>query len=232
MVAGTVVIVGGTQGLGRVLAEKFAAEGKSVVITGRDQARTAAVAGEISPAVRAVALDLTDPHSIAAALTGIEDVDHVVLAAIERDHNHVREYNIAGAIRLATLKLVGYTEVLHALHTAMHDSSSVLLFGGLAKDRPYPGSTTVTAVNGAVTTMVRTLAIELAPVRVNALHPGIVGDSPAWVDNAAVLEAVIKRTPTGRLITMDEVTDAALFLLKNGAVNGVNLDVDGGWVIL
>ncbi len=93
------------------------------------------------------------------------------------------------AIRLATLKLVGYTEVLHCLCTRMHDDTSVLLFGGLAKDRPYPGSTTVTSVNGAVTTMVRTLATELAPVRVNALHPGVVGDSPAWINATEFLGA-------------------------------------------
>jgi NAD(P)-dependent dehydrogenase (short-subunit alcohol dehydrogenase family) len=232
MAPGTVVIVGGTQGLGRALAEKFAASGNSVVITGRNLERAQAVAAEISPGVRGVALDLTQPDSIAAALHGIENLDHVVLSAIDRDANSVREYNIARAISLVTLKLVGYTEVLHCLHKAMHDTSSALLYGGLAKDRPYPGSTTVTAVNGAVTTMVRTLATELAPIRVNALHPGIVGDSPAWVDNAAMLEAVAKRTPIGRLVTMEEVTDAALFLLRNGAVNGVNLDVDGGWVIL
>jgi NAD(P)-dependent dehydrogenase (short-subunit alcohol dehydrogenase family) len=232
MAPGAVVIVGGTQGLGRALAEKFAASGNSVVITGRSLERAQAVAAEISPAVRGVALDLTQPELIAAALAGIENVDHVVLSAIDRDANTVRNYNIAGAISLVTLKLVGYTEVLHCLHEAMHDTSSALLYGGLAKDRPYPGSTTVTAVNGAVTTMVRTLATELAPIRVNALHPGIVGDSPAWEGNTAMLEAVLKRTPTGRLITMEEVTDAALFLLRNGAVNGVNLDVDGGWVIL
>ena len=105
-----------------------------------------------------------------------------MLAAIERDANSVRDYDIERAIRLATLKLVGYTEVLHCLHPRMHDDTSVLLFGGLAKDRPYPGSTTVTSVNGAVTTMVRTFATELAPVRVNAIHPGIVGDSPAWAE--------------------------------------------------
>jgi NAD(P)-dependent dehydrogenase (short-subunit alcohol dehydrogenase family) len=148
------------------------------------------------------------------------------------DANTVREFDVEPAIRLATLKLVGYAEVLHCLHTRMHDHTSVLLFGGLAKDRPYPGSTTVTSVNGAVTTMVRTFAIELAPVRVNALHPGIVGDSPAWVGNAEMLERVLARTPTGRLVTMDEVTDAALFLLQNTAVNGVNLAVDGGWVMV
>ena len=114
----------------------------------------------------------------------------------------------------------------------MHDVTSVLLFGGLAKDRPYPGSTTVTAVNGAVETMVRTFATELAPVRVNALHPGIVGDSPQWVNAAEMLERVKARTPTGRLPTMDDIAGAAMFLLHNPAVNGVNLPVDGGWVIL
>jgi NAD(P)-dependent dehydrogenase (short-subunit alcohol dehydrogenase family) len=159
-------------------------------------------------------------------------VDHVVLAAIERDSNTVKDYDVGRALRLATLKLVGYTEVLHCLHPGMHDETSVLMFGGLAKDRPYPGSTTVTSVNGAVTTMVRTFAIELAPVRVNALHPGIVGDSPTWVNASEMLANVKARTPTGRLITMDQVTDAAVFLLENRAVNGVNLEVDAGWMML
>jgi NAD(P)-dependent dehydrogenase (short-subunit alcohol dehydrogenase family) len=229
---GAVVIVGGTSGLGRRLAEKYAAEGRSVVITGRDAARAEAVAGEISDAARGVALELTEPYDIAACLDRLGAVDRVVLAAIDRDSNTVRDYDAERALRLATLKLVGYTEVLHCLHPAMHDESAVLMFGGLAKDRPYPGSTTVTAVNGAVTTMVRTFAIELAPVRVNALHPGIVGDSPMWKDAAEMLANVKARTPTGRLITMDEVTDAAVFLLENRAVNGVNLAVDGGWMML
>jgi NAD(P)-dependent dehydrogenase (short-subunit alcohol dehydrogenase family) len=230
MAAATVVIVGGTQGLGRRLAERFADSAGEVVITGRQLERAQDVAREIGPTVRGVALDLTDPHAICECFGGVERVDHVVLAAIERDANTVRDYDVALAIRLATLKLVGYTEVLHTLCHTMHDETSVLLFGGLAKERPYPGSTTVTSVNGAVETMVRTFAIELAPVRVNALHPGIVGDSPAWANNAAMLDAVVKRTPTGRTVTMDEVIDAALFLLRNRAVNGVNLNVDGGWV--
>jgi NAD(P)-dependent dehydrogenase (short-subunit alcohol dehydrogenase family) len=229
---GAVVIVGGTSGLGRRLAEKYAARGRPVVITGRDAARAEAVAGEISDGARGVALELCEPNAIAPCLDAIGAVDRVVLAAIDRDANTVKDYDAAGALRLATLKLVGYTEVLHCLHPAMHDESAVLLFGGLAKDRPYPGSTTVTAVNGAVTTMVRTFAIELAPVRVNALHPGIVGDSPMWRDAAEMLANVKTRTPTGRLITMDEVTDAAVFLLENKAVNGVNLAVDGGWMML
>jgi NAD(P)-dependent dehydrogenase (short-subunit alcohol dehydrogenase family) len=231
MAAGATLIVGGTRGIGRRLAEQFARRGRVVVITGRDRAHAESVAREIGSSTRAVALDLTEPDQIASALEPVGPVDHVVLAAIERDSNTVREYDVQRAIRLATLKLVGYTEVLHCLCPRMHASTSVLLFGGLAKERPYPGSTTVTSVNGAVTTMVRTLATELAPVRVNALHPGVVGDSPAWVNATAFLEQVKERTPTGRLVTMDEVTDAARFLLENTAVNGVNLAVDGGWVM-
>jgi NAD(P)-dependent dehydrogenase (short-subunit alcohol dehydrogenase family) len=232
MAEGAVVIVGGTSGLGRELARQFAERGREVVITGRDAERADAVAKEIGGNTSGAGFDLAEPHGISGALNGVGPVDHIVLAAIERDTNSVREYDIARAIRLATLKLVGYTEVLHCLHAQLHDDSSVLLFGGLAKERPYPGSTTVTSVNGAVETMVRTLAIELAPARVNALHPGIVGDSPYWEGNAGMLEAVKSRTPTGRLVTMEDVTGAALFLLENRSVNGVNLAVDGGWLML
>jgi NAD(P)-dependent dehydrogenase (short-subunit alcohol dehydrogenase family) len=229
---GMVVIVGGTSGLGRRLAETFAACGDEVLITGRDSSRAQSVAAEIGDRVRGCGFDLAEPHAIAGSLDGTHNVKHLVLAAIERDSNSVRDFDLDGAVRLATLKLVGYTEVLHCLHSQMDESSSVLLFGGLAKDRPYPGSTTVTSVNGAVSTMVRTFATELAPVRVNAIHPGIVGDSPAWEGNAAMLEQVKARTPTGRLVAMDDVVGACLFLLQNPSVNGVNLPLDGGWVML
>ena len=127
---------------------------------------------------------------------------------------------------------MGYTEVVHVLADRLTDDASILLFGGLALRRPYPGSTTVTTVNGGVTGAVHTLAVELAPIRVNAIHPGIVGDSPAWAGKPeAVLEAVRSRTPLGRLVTMEEIVDASTFLLENGAVNGVNLEVDGGWLL-
>lgn len=228
----TTLIIGGTRGIGRHLAELCVRRGDAVVISGRDAAVARSIAREIGDSVSGVGLDLTAPTELDGALRGIDRVDRVVLSAIERDFNTIRDYSVDRAIRLATLKLVGYSEVLHCLSSRMQADSAVLLFGGLAKDRPYPGSTTVTSVNGAITTMVRTFAVELAPVRVNALHPGIVGDSPAWVENAEMLARVKERTPTGRLVTMDDIVDAALFLLDNRSVNGVNLAVDGGWVIL
>jgi len=144
----------------------------------------------------------------------------------------VDDYDIDAALRLVTLKLVGYTAVIHALRPRLHADSSILMFGGLARDRPYPGSTTVTTVNGGVTSLVNTLVTELAPVRINAVHPAIVGDSPQWVDMPAERrQALVDRTPTGRLVTMADVVNASRFLLENRAMNGINLRVDGGWML-
>ena len=230
---GCALIVGGTSGIGLDLAKKLATRGGEVVISGRDLARTQAIAAQVGGNTRGIALDLTQPEKLAAQLAGLGKVRSLVIAAIERDENSVKNYNIASAIRLVTLKLVGYTEVIHALASRFTANASVVLFGGLAKERPYPGSTTVTTVNGGITTMVHTLAIELAPVRFNAVHPGVIGDTPAWAGKPPeVLERIRVRTPIGRLASSKDVVDSVLFLLENQSVNGVNLNVDGGWLLM
>lgn len=223
-----VVVIGGTYGIGREIARHRAARGDEVVLTGRDADRAADVATEVG-AARGLALDLSRPHGIAGALTDVGPVDHLVLVGVTRDHNRVADYDIDAALHLVTLKLVGYTEVVHALRTRLHDDSSLVVFGGQAKERPYPGATTVATVNAGVTGLVHTLATELAPIRVNAVHPGVVGDSPFW--SGRPLGALIDRTPTGRLATMRDVVDAVDFLLGNRSVNAVNLNVDGGWLL-
>lgn len=227
---GAVLIVGGTGGLGRELASHYAKQGREVIISGRDETRCEQIASELGESVSSIAFDLADPESIAGALSGVGPVDKLVLSAIARDNNPIREYDIPSAVMLATMKLVGYTETIHTLLDRLSDDSSVVLFGGRAKDRPYPGSTTVTAVNGAISTMITTFAVELAPIRFNAIHPGIVGDSPYWVDKP--LDAVVARTPTKRLATMEDVVDATVFLLENRSVNGINLYVDSGWLMM
>lgn len=230
MAEGAVLVVGGTGGLGREVARHYVDKGNDVVISGSDRARTQSVAAELGADVKGLGFDLAEPANIAEALSNVGPVARLVLASIARDNNPVKEYDFAGAISLTTMKLVGYTQTIHTLLDRFSDHTSVVMFGGRAKDRPYPGSTTVTTVNGGVSSLIRTLAIELAPVRFNAIHPGIVGDSPYWKDKP--LEAVLARTPTGKLTTTADVVDATVFLLENPAVNGVNLYVDGGWMLM
>ncbi|MFD0663775.1 SDR family oxidoreductase [Thermocatellispora tengchongensis] len=178
---------------------------------------------------RGIPLDLTAPGALAAALADVGEVDRLALVAVDRDRNTVADYDHARARHLTTLKLVGYTEVVHTLARRLSEDAAVLLFGGAAREWPYPGSTTVSIVNGGITGMVATLAAELAPVRVNAIHPGMVADTPYWAGGAEVLEAAKHRMLTGRIPTMADVVEASVFLLENPAVNAVNLPVDGGW---
>ncbi|MGD0439419.1 MAG: SDR family oxidoreductase [Acidimicrobiales bacterium] len=223
------VVVGGSSGLGLVIAQRFAIRGDEVVITGRDATKADSVAKQIGSGTLGLALDLSEPESIEDALEGIREVDNLVITAIEQAVNSLRDFDIGQAIRSVTVKLVGYTEVVRVLHTRFTADASVVLFGGLAKDRPYPGSTMVTTFNGGVSGLVRTLAVEIAPHRVNALHPGIVGDSPKWRD--VPNHPHIPRTPIGRLVTMAEIADATEFLLRNKGVNAHDLVVDGGLLV-
>jgi NAD(P)-dependent dehydrogenase (short-subunit alcohol dehydrogenase family) len=224
------MVVGGTAGLGREIAKHYAKSGREVLITGRDTDRAKAVAAEIGGDTRGLGFDLAQPEEIAGALADVGPVDSLVLSAVDRDQNSVPDFDIAAARHLVTLKLVGYTAVVNALRSRLSAAGSILLFGGQARVRPYPGSTTVTTVNAGVTGLVRTFAVELAPIRVNAIHPGIVVDSPYWKDKpAAVLEGFRAPTLTGRLATMDDIMGAVVFLLENPSVNDVSLVVDGGW---
>lgn len=230
----TILVAGGSSGIGLELAKNLVAGGDNVILTSRDQDKAEQIAAQIGDGATGIALDVSEPEGIADQLAGVGRLDGVVMAAIERDANTAREYDIARARRLITLKLVGYTETIHALLDRLEPSvdTGIVLFGGRAKDAPYPGSTTVSTINGGVDGLMNTLALELAPIRVNSLHPGIIGDSPFWAGKPeGVLAGYESRTPGGKLATMEDVVDATKFLLFNRGVSANSLNVDRGWRI-
>ena len=222
----TSVIVGGSRGLGRFIAERFVERGDDVIVTSRSAEQANKVATELGGRARGLPLDLSQPTSIANALADIADVDNLVITATASPPNTLRDFSISDAITAVTVKLVGYTETVRVLHDRLTENAAVVIFGGVAIDRPYPGSTMVTAHNGGISALARTLAIEIAPHRVNAIHPGIVGDSPRWRDLPD--HPALSRTPTGRLATMADVADATEFLLRNAAINAQDLNLSGG----
>ena len=226
---GSVLIVGGTSSLGLEVAQHYAEQGRDVVLTGLHGAGAAKIAADLGGSVRGIGLDLAEPAGVGDALADVGPVDRLILSGIKRDTNNIAAFDVAAALELVTIKLVGYTQVIHTLLSRLAGGASILLFGGMARIRPYAGSTMVSTVNAGVLGMVRTLSVELAPIRVNSIHPAIVSDSPFWSNQPEVLETVRARTLAGRLPTMSDVVDAAAFLLENPAVNGVDLVLDGGW---
>jgi NAD(P)-dependent dehydrogenase (short-subunit alcohol dehydrogenase family) len=226
---GAVVVVGGTRAIGLEVARHYAEAGSPVVITGRSRESVDAGLADLPAGVDGVVFDLAEPAAIGAALADVGPVRRLVLVAIDRDANSVADYSIERAVRLVTLKLVGFTQVVVSLRERFTDDASLVLFGGMAKERPYPGSTTVSTVNGGIVGLTRTLVEELKPLRVSSIHPGIVGDSPFWAEKPAAVENYRSQTPTGRLARMQDIVGATVFLLENEAMNGVELMVDGGW---
>ena len=227
--SGSVVIVGGTRAIGLEIARHYVESGADVILTGRDQENIDTAVAELGGRARGVRFDLAEPTTIAAALADVGPVRRLVLVAIDRDSNTIDDYDIERAIRLVTLKLVGYTEVIHTLRPRLTEDASIVMFGGMAKERPYPGSTTVSTVNGGVVGLSRSLVSELRPLRINTIHPGIVGDSPYWNGKPAAVAHAASQTPTGKLARMVDVVGAVVFLLENEAMNGFELMVDGGW---
>ena len=225
------MIVGGSKGIGLAIAKSLAARGETVIVTSRDWGRAEAAAREIGGGATGIALDLAEPEGIAAALAGPTQIDHLVIGAFETAPNPVKSFAVPGATRLTTIKLVGYVETIHALLPRLAPGAAIVLIGGQAREFPYPGGAMVGTVNGGITAMVRALSLELGPVRVNAVHPGIVVDSPRWTGAPELAERVRGRTPSGKRATMADCAGAVHFLLDNPAVNGVNLAVDGGFGI-
>ena len=126
----SLLVVSGTQGIGFEIARRYAGEGWSVVLTGRDESEAKSVAEELGGDTRGIALDLSEPEHVAAALADVTGIDHVVLSAISRDRNTIADYDIAGARYLAIMKLVGYTAVVSAMRDRHAEDGSVVLFGG------------------------------------------------------------------------------------------------------
>ncbi|HYA72675.1 MAG TPA: SDR family oxidoreductase [Roseiarcus sp.] len=228
-----IVIIGGTSGLGFSIAQAADALGAKVTIAGRGAERAAEIARSISPRAAGVHIDLEDSSSIDQALADREPIDHLVLTPVYGINQSIKDLKVEEASRAARIKIVAFAEIVSKALPRLKPTSSIVLFGGMAKAKPYPGSTMVTVVNGGMIGMARTLAVELAPIRVNGISPGVVEDSPRWrkrIQEGAgpAVEAMRARTPTRRLTTTEDVVHGVFFLLDNRAANGIDLELDGG----
>jgi len=228
----TAVIAGGSEGIGFAIASHYAALGWNVLLTSRDSDRAGTAAERVGHGAVGRSMDVRDPASVRDALGVLDVIDRLVMCAVVRDHNSIGQFDPVSATDNVTIKMIGSLNVVSAAAGRLPHDGSILLLGGAAKDRPHEGSTTMTPVCAAVAGIVRALCVELAPIRVNGLHPGAIGDSARWQRRPeAERELMRSQTLTRRLATMSDIVGAAAFLLENQSLNAVNLTVDGGWLL-
>jgi len=230
----TVVILGGSSGIGLATAQAALAAGAKLIITGRSRERLEAARVKLQADVRTVALDVTEEAGTRALFAGFERVDHVFITA------GMVTFDPKLAPASDTLRPALDQRFWGALYAAKYAATkmgaggSITFMSGTTAIRPLPGASVATASCGAVEAFARSLALDLAPVRVNTIQPGLV-DTP-FLDllgdrRQAIIDDYSRRLPVGRPGRPEEIADAVLFLMRNQFVTGITLTVDGGGVL-
>lgn len=226
-----VVVVGGSSGIGRSTAEMAKREGAEVVIASRNAERLAGVAEEIG--ATAIAADVTSDDSVAKLFADCGPVDHVVVTAAQLRTGPFKTVPMADVRATLESKLWGAWRVARAAQ--IRPGGSLTLVTGYLSVRPRPNSAIVSVANGALESLARALALELAPVRVNAVSPGIV-DTPirAAMPEAARLDMLAKTAaalPVGRVGLGEDIARQILAFMQNGFATGAIVYLDGGALV-
>jgi len=228
----TVVVVGGTSGIGLSTAIQAKAAGAKVIVVGVDRDRAAQAAAEHGfDGWRAA--DVTNGQAIEAALADIPHVDHLVLLAGTFVAGKVMDADVAYLRRAFDERIWAAVTTIRALGDRLASDASITLISGMLADRPNAyGTAILAAASAAMEAFARGLALELAPRRVNTLSPGTT-DTPLLHRTLgdgrdAYVAGLTQKLPLRRLGTPEEVGAAVVFLMSNGFMNGETLHIDGG----
>ena len=227
----TVLVVGRGSGLAHAIALAALDAGAHVVVAGRNQ-ETLPAAYASEPGIGTEVVDLTDEASIAALGERLGSVDHVVSTASARARGRLADLD-RDAIRLSfDTKVIGPLMLAKHLTPRMNEGGSFVIFSGVAAAKIAVGTLGVAITNAAADTLPRSLALELAPIRVNAISPGVI-DTGAWdalgeQGKADYFAGISVCNPARRIGTAEDIAQGVLFALTNSFLTGQTLHIDGG----
>ncbi|NUW44985.1 SDR family oxidoreductase [Nonomuraea rhodomycinica] len=225
------VVVGAGSHTGRAIAKAASAAGATVVLAGPDLRKLEWTAGELSGPCEVHRLDLSDEGSIADFAGRLGRFDHLVSTAAIPANGPLKDLDLAQVQRALSAKVIGPLLIAKHLSGQVSEHGSFTFFSGVVAWRPAPARTVMATTNGALAFLVQALAVEIAPIRVNAVSPGIV-DTGAWdgmgADKAAFLRGVAERNPARRVGSPEDLVKAVFYAMDNPYVTGTVLHVDGG----
>ncbi|MFE5288248.1 SDR family oxidoreductase [Nocardia sp. NPDC056611] len=228
-----VVIMGGSSGIGEATAAVFAAAGAEVVITGRDRAKLDAAVARIGGDTTGHAVDAADQAEVYAFFAGLGTLDHLVISVSgSAGSGPFAELGLDQLAAGFDGKFWPQVRVLKAALPHLDSHGSVTLVTAASARSAFPGTAGLAAINGGLNAMVAPLAVELAPLRINAVAPGVI-DTPWWdrvpeAQRTALFDGLVATTPVGRVGRPEDVAAAIHLLAVNGFTTGVVLDVNGG----
>jgi NAD(P)-dependent dehydrogenase (short-subunit alcohol dehydrogenase family) len=225
-----VLVVGRGSGIARAVTLLARSEGAEVVVAGRNKDTLASAYDDSG--ITAEVIDITDDTSIASLANRLGSVDHVVSTASARARGKLAELERADVQRSFDTKVIGPTMLAKYFAPRMNPGGSFVLFSGVNAFKVNVGYLGVAITNGAVDFLTRSLAVELAPIRVNAISPGVI-DTGAWdtmgeEGKRAYFKRVSAENPAGRIGSPEDVAEAVLFAMTSTFMTGVTLKIDGG----
>ncbi|SBS76074.1 Short-chain dehydrogenase/reductase SDR [uncultured Mycobacterium sp.] len=231
MVDQQVVIIGGSEGIGLAVAKAARALGARVLAVSRTKRKLETARDAVNGLDIHVA-DINDTASIHGLFSGLPAVDHVYIAAGSTKMGSPLDHPLNEFRHKFDERLWGSVNVVRAAHHLMRPGGSFTFTGGLSSDRPVSGAWVSGIATMATEQLARVLALELAPIRFNAVAPGYT-DTPMWErvypeNGAQALSDVTTRQPIPRLVTADEVAQTVLLLMQNAAITGETIHVDCG----
>ena len=227
----TVVVLGGSAGIGLETARRARAEGAEVILTARDPERLRRAADEVG-AQSSVPFDAADPERLARFFDDLPAVDHVMVTAGRPYYAPLADFDFAQARRDVDAHLWLAFHLARAAVGKVRPGGTLLFMGGTGGRRPGVGLALIGALTAAHPALVANLAVELAPIRVNLIAAGFV-DTPLSAsllgDGLDARRAELRATlPIGRVVTADDVAAVAIHLMTNTALTGATYDIDGG----
>ena len=231
-----VVIIGGGSGMGLALAKRVLAAGAEVVIAGRSHERLHAARTSLgADRLEVATVDIGDRSQVAALFARVDRFDHLVMTAADLPYGPVMELTESDLMRAVRSKFLGPVFAAQESAARIRPGGSITFTSGIAARRPMRGGSAAAAINSGLEGLVRALAIELAPLRVNAVSPGWT-DTPIWDGMAGMtterkkdaFAAMAARLPSGRIGRVEDIAEAIVFLMKSEFSTGTVLDVDGG----
>ncbi|MGW5465339.1 SDR family oxidoreductase [Streptomyces sp. NPDC003996] len=228
----TVVVVGGSAGIGLETARQVRAAGGEVVLTARNAERLQRAADEVNP-VSTAAFDAQDTDRLERFLRELPgQVDHVMVTAGSPSYTPLADLDLADAGRDFGARIAMMLAVARASREKVRTGGTLLFIGGTGGRRPAAGMAVMGALTAALPALTANLALEIAPVRVNLIAAGFV-DTPL---SASLLgdqlearrEQLSKTLPIGRVVGAADVAALALHIMTNGALTGATYDIDGG----
>ncbi|WP_416356819.1 SDR family oxidoreductase [Aureimonas phyllosphaerae] len=228
-----VLVVGGSSGIGLAVAGQADGAGARVTIASRSQAKLQAARSALGPHAEAAVLDTGDMTGIEAFFAERDAFDHVVVSAAQTATGPVRTLPLEDARQAMESKFWGAYRIARAAR--INERGSLTLITGYLADRPSATSVTQGAINAALDGLARGLALELSPIRVNTVSPGMI-DTPLWSklsDEAreAAFERARANLPAKAVGQPDDIANAVLFLMRTPFATGSTVRVDGGGVI-